>query len=442
MTFKTVEKDFPRRLNNQVCPDCQAVIPVIRGYRVWCDECNWNISSINLEYKPSLIEKWFIRISEKSGRKLFEEMIKGNNKQLFFNFKIAFAYLLVIIVYLLLLVIMGAGIWIMIFVFPTAHWFGVFVGVFYYVILWILVRPQSHPEGTTLPISRNDYPVLYNFIDRISQAFGSSAPEEVACDISFNACVYMKGWKQNKKLILGIPLVSVLDPGEFVALLGHELAHIKHNDPSRRFLIIFALQFLETLYNIVHPYNPPMTSGNGSLRIFIIHILTFPISAILWIMGYLIANLLWYDKQKCEYLADCCSAQVAGKESSLALVRKTHLVEIFQTNIKNAYIDKNQKSKNFFHDVKILFDQVPERELERIRRIEEKIGHGIESSHPGFVFRSKVLQIQDSNRENIIFSSSEMEELWQELSPLILAVQKEIFGMDDILFRETFHVNW
>jgi hypothetical protein len=36
----------------KVCPDCNHVIEVIKGYVTWCEKCNWNLQTVK-KYVPN-----------------------------------------------------------------------------------------------------------------------------------------------------------------------------------------------------------------------------------------------------------------------------------------------------------------------------------------------------------------------------------------------------
>ncbi|RPI74688.1 MAG: hypothetical protein EHM45_17760 [Desulfobacteraceae bacterium] len=53
----------------------------------------------------------------------------------------------------------------------------------------------------------------------------------------FNAGFTQAGWKRRKIYYIGLPLWSVLDNHEKIALMAHEVAHKVNGDAARGFLV-------------------------------------------------------------------------------------------------------------------------------------------------------------------------------------------------------------
>lgn len=51
-------------LKEQVCPQCQAAIPVYDGFTTWCDRCGWNLDVL----EPSPFESLLDRLYRSIGR--------------------------------------------------------------------------------------------------------------------------------------------------------------------------------------------------------------------------------------------------------------------------------------------------------------------------------------------------------------------------------------
>jgi Zn-dependent protease with chaperone function len=92
--------------------------------------------------------------------------------------------------------------------------------------LWVRV---GAPEGT--PVTRSDAPALFALLDEVRAALRSSRFHRVLVDGRCNAMVVQQpllgvfGWQRNH-LVLGLPLLDVLSPGDLRAVLAHEFAHL------------------------------------------------------------------------------------------------------------------------------------------------------------------------------------------------------------------------
>ena len=98
----------------------------------------------------------------------------------------------------------------------------------WYLIPWM---PSLGKDSKVLP--REEYAALYRVTDRVASAVRCPLDYTIVVDSSFNAAMGEVGWRRERILYLGLPLVSVLNRGETTALLGHEFAHAIHGDPRR-----------------------------------------------------------------------------------------------------------------------------------------------------------------------------------------------------------------
>ncbi|MEM9212846.1 MAG: M48 family metallopeptidase [Cyanobacteria bacterium P01_F01_bin.150] len=89
------------------------------------------------------------------------------------------------------------------------------------------------PKG--IAIKRSQAPVLFREIDRFSQSLNAPRFHNVLLTDDLNAAVAQRprfgiiGWTKNY-LLLGLPLMQVLSPKQFQAVMVHELGHLAGND--------------------------------------------------------------------------------------------------------------------------------------------------------------------------------------------------------------------
>jgi Zn-dependent protease with chaperone function len=88
------------------------------------------------------------------------------------------------------------------------------------------------PKGLTL--NRKQAPELYRIIDRLTAKLQAPKCDRIFITEELNAGVWQRprlgflGWYQNY-LFLGLPLMQALSPGQFQAVLAHELGHLSGN---------------------------------------------------------------------------------------------------------------------------------------------------------------------------------------------------------------------
>jgi Zn-dependent protease with chaperone function len=96
-------------------------------------------------------------------------------------------------------------------------------------IFWITIKI---PKG--LPINRAQAPELFTAIEQLTAILQAPKCDRIFLTDELNAGVLQKfrfglfGWHQNY-LFLGLPLMHALSPGQFRAVLAHELGHLSGN---------------------------------------------------------------------------------------------------------------------------------------------------------------------------------------------------------------------
>jgi Zn-dependent protease with chaperone function len=95
--------------------------------------------------------------------------------------------------------------------------------------LWVRLPA---PEGLTL--SRKEAPRLFEMIDALTTSLRAPRFHHILLDDQLNAAVVqvprlgLFGWQQNY-LLLGLPLMQLLTPDQFRAVVAHELGHLSGN---------------------------------------------------------------------------------------------------------------------------------------------------------------------------------------------------------------------
>jgi heat shock protein HtpX len=330
------------------------------------------------------------------------------------------------------------GIWLLsLAAVPSTRFLGLILGTACLLFVWFLLLPRpARAFGT--PIPGEVAPTLHQVTRQIAQALGGPPVDSIRFSITYNAAFGQFGWGRKSSLILGLPLLSVLSEQELVALLSHELAHDVNDDPSRGLILGTALDSLYTWYELLRPrinWETPIP-----FVFLVINIICLPIAGLIWVIGYSLSTLLWYDIQRAEYMADWLAAQISGTDAMLAVLDKAQFEETFKNDLKFAYLD--HRMEGFFVDFKRRIAQVPDREIARIRRIEKLVGSRIDSSHPPTEYRVEFLKAHYFSEAEVVLSPSEFDQFKQELEPYLQKMQKQITDLDEITFQEVFGIGW
>lgn len=90
---------------------------------------------------------------------------------------------------------------------------------------------SSDPDGDLGPaIARVDAPRLFEEVDQVSRTLGARPPEQIR--ITYLPCCGVVAWKRSRALLLGLPLLHILNVAELRSVLAHELAHLARGDAT------------------------------------------------------------------------------------------------------------------------------------------------------------------------------------------------------------------
>ena len=95
-----------------------------------------------------------------------------------------------------------------------------------------VVTETKDPDADLGPVlDRSDAPLLFNAVNEVSKRLGVKPPGQIR--LTYLPCCGMVAWRGSQALILGLPLLRVLNHSELRAILAHELAHLARGDATR-----------------------------------------------------------------------------------------------------------------------------------------------------------------------------------------------------------------
>jgi len=96
---------------------------------------------------------------------------------------------------------------------------------------WFRVETND-PDADLGPVlARVDAPLLFDAIDVVSRRLGQKPPGQVR--LAYLPCCGVVAWGRSRALLIGLPLLRVLNRAEMRAILAHELAHLARGDATR-----------------------------------------------------------------------------------------------------------------------------------------------------------------------------------------------------------------
>lgn len=190
--------------------------------------------------------------------------------------------------------------------------------IVFVVALQILFIGKIKPQG--IAIERKQYPVLFEELDRIQQKLKTPRIHSVLLTENVDAAMLQSprlgifGWNTNY-LILGVPLMNLLSPEQFRAILAHELGHLSGNHSK---ISVWIYQQRRTWEQFAKNQAGMQNVQDISTLLFWLLFLPF-----FWLL--FLPFFKWYRpffdshafalSRNHEYLADRDAASYAGKEN-------------------------------------------------------------------------------------------------------------------------------
>ena len=289
-----------------------------------------------------------------------------------------------------------------------------------------MIRPRLG-ELPLSTLSPEAFPGWYDAAAQVAEALGARAPRVIAFTAEFNASFTTVGWRGTPVLRLGVPLLTILDDQEIVALLAHEMAHEVNGDAARGVVVGSALHTLMRWYDACTPGRVDLYSGNGSLTFSAMaaYFIGAVLAALIRVHILVLRRLLYANAQRAEYFADYLAAQVAGTPAVLSLMDKSHLQGLYRNAVQVA---TRKEDRDLFAILKHLVQAMPEREWDRIHRIALLDTEDADSTHPSTAHRIAVLEAHPVEEPMAVFDRELLDELQRELATTQRQMQQEIIA--------------
>jgi Zn-dependent protease with chaperone function len=416
----------PQPDGEQECPRCQAKMPVYTGYITWCENCGWNLHLEEPDPPNNRFEAIYASINRRLSTGLFNKLLKAHSLKPTLTWSKILAYIIAGLVHGLTLVLVVLGIWLTLFSWPYLILTAIGLGLL--GASWLLApRPARLPKESRI-ISREDFPALYALVDKVAELLNARHVDAIVVDEEYNAAFGQFGWTRKKVLFIGLPLFSVLESQEKVGVIAHELAHNINGDPTRGFFIGTAVNSLVAWYGIIYPDSvTPTAEGYGGLgggcvmpANLILRGLAQPI---LWLV-HALANLLWRDSQRAEYLADALAASVAGTNAQISSLEKFQFRHAFEVATQRAAM--YFKTEDLFYELRERVRRAPRRERERINRVAKLPTPDIVTTHPPMAYRIEMLHTHPVASPKVVLTEEEAKQIDKELSALEPEMQEKI----------------
>ena len=105
----------------------------------------------------------------------------------------------------------------------------------------LFARKSDDPAATQL--TRENQPVMYEFVDQICEKLGSPKPCRIDLDCEFNASAHLRrGWfssgRKDLVLTIGIPLIASQNTEQLASVIAHEFGHFRQGSAMKTSFVI------------------------------------------------------------------------------------------------------------------------------------------------------------------------------------------------------------
>ncbi|MEP7217302.1 MAG: M48 family metallopeptidase [Bacteroidota bacterium] len=409
-------------IRERICPSCGGTFPSNFGYTDWCDQCEWNLEPRDAPEPGTIIESIYARLGDRMSRGLIAEMLGAESIRPRLTISKIIAYALAGLVHGITLILLITGI-----VMIATGWphFLMVAGGILFALCAFAVRPRivKVPEKI---LSRERIPALYTLSDDIADALGTSRLAGIIVDTRFNASFFRAGWRQRKYMTIGIPMFATLSAMERVSTIGHEIGHGANGDSTRGLFMGTAIASLLTWQSIIRPQSLHGNArGMAALIMIPVNALLYGVSGIISGVVFLLARLLYRNQQRAEYLADYLSAVVAGREASVTSIDKLHLANIYEFTVQK-FVAGSRNPSGLFQELGRQMAMIPEREMERLRRISRMAASRLDMAHPPTPYRVQLLDAKSPIEPRITLSDAEARRIDDEIASFYQGVEQII----------------
>lgn len=198
------------------------------------------------------------------------------------------------------------------------QWAGVVLG-------WVLVAavmPRPVRTGDAVPLDPGAFPGTHELVASLAAEIGVRPPAGLLVSTAFGAHVVDAGWRRRPVLTVGLPLWTCLAEDERIALIGHELGHLRGSGRLRTAVVAHAHGLLERTATLLTPLPRDAVSDFEDPRLNVVRsnavmngvgrgVLTaVSLPAVLLLLAF--ERVTSRERQLHAYLADLSAAQVAG----------------------------------------------------------------------------------------------------------------------------------
>ncbi len=231
----------------------------------------------------------------------------------------------------------------------------------------------TDPDADLGPaIARNDAPELFDEVADVARRLGARTPQQLR--LTYLPCCGVVAWKRSRALVLGLPLLDVLNRAEMRAVLAHELAHLARGDATRSARLS---RFVQGLDGAIDGLETPSRS---------------PLRAWAKLCRGLADRLHAPIARGQEARADRASAAIAGGEAAASALVKVAAVQPLFREVLEHYDATNPDTPNLYAFFRAFWSRLPEELRTSIRHQLLANEQAASDAHPPLIDRLAIVQ--------------------------------------------------
>lgn len=410
-----------RSVDLRPCPGCGADLPPEQpGFVSWCPSCEWNLDPDPEREEPSgRLARWDRRLNDRLVAGMYARLAGKDVGRPGWDGARVGAYAIAALVHLFTLGMLVLGCWLVFVLFNVV---SVLVGAACLALV-ALLRPRLGrvPKDATR-LRRDQAPRLYALVDEVAAAVGGRRVHLITLSPAFNASFARVGPRQRRVLDLGLPLWTILAPGERVALLGHELGHDVNGDFGRSLPVHSSMTALSELHGLLRGgvgRSRPNLFSVEALANSLMWLLSWPVLAVL-VVQY---RLHLRTGQRAEYHADSLAAKAAGSRDAERLLDKLVLGESVEFALHTAAV---RREADLWSSATTRYATLPDTEFERLRRIATRDGHRSDSTHPPTGLRVDLVAGRPASAPAVRLTEADSAGIDAEIAPFLGPITRRI----------------
>jgi Zn-dependent protease with chaperone function len=226
-------------------------------------------------------------------------------------------------------------------------------------------------------------------------------------------------------MVIGVPLLLTLHPQEVVALIGHELGHLKYCDARRSLLTQPARTTFGRLGRLVRPpLVSAMQTGIGFhlVPLFLWQTVGGTLAVLFYAIHRKLNAIAARDDRTVELRADDAAAQAAGTDAALRLQDVLAMLPVLSTYVQH-HVPRNEAAQLW----RRMLHTVRERDAATApawRQLSNRTDASLWATHPAPGRRHQWLSTRPRRNAAVVLAEAEAEHLEREIVPYAEALHR------------------